>query len=173
MELLHLAPETKDFHCPFNAAHTMPQKTLTKHLTRCPDKPPNFRHCIYNLSHVMPETDLKNHEENCPNRILIDVAVYETEDMTRPKSNVENAPSIKYEESWDGLEQTSEILKTIKTKTASMKATHNITRSERKQHRVNLHENDINNVDADGKKQQNKNIDKKPLFIGKRPDTSK
>lgn len=27
-----------------------------------------------------------------------------------------------------------------------MKATHNITRSERKQHRVNLHENDIHNV---------------------------
>lgn len=23
--------------------------------------------------------------------------------MTRPKSNVENAPSIKYEESWDGV----------------------------------------------------------------------
>jgi len=27
-----------------------------------------------------------------------------------------------------------------------MKATHNITRSERKQHRVNLHKNDMNNV---------------------------
>ncbi|CAI6352768.1 unnamed protein product [Macrosiphum euphorbiae] len=172
MELLHLAPETQNFHCPYNVAHTMPQKKLTKHLNRCPDKPPHFRHCIYNISHVMPETDLKNHEENCPDRILIDVAIYEAEDMARPDSHVENVPSVKYEESWDGLEQTSEILKTIKIKTTSMKATHNITRSERKQHRINLHENDINNVDdKDEKKQQNKKMDTTPLFIGKRPNT--
>jgi len=44
------------------------------------------------------------------------------------------------------LEHTSEILKIIKTKTASMKATHNMTKSQRKQHRINLHENDVNNV---------------------------
>jgi len=171
MELLYLAPETHNFHCPFNAAHTMPQKTLIKHLTKCPDKPPHFGHCIYNMLHAMPEKDLKNHEENCPDRILIDVAVYQAEDMIRPVSNVENAPSINYEETWDGLEHTSEILKTIQTKTASMKATHNITRSERKQHRVNLHENYINAVDnKDEKKQKNKKMDTKSLFIGKRPN---
>lgn len=37
----------------------MPQKTLIKHLIRCPDKPPNFRSCIYNISHVMPESELQ------------------------------------------------------------------------------------------------------------------
>ncbi|XP_026819660.1 gametocyte-specific factor 1 homolog [Rhopalosiphum maidis] len=174
MELLHLAPETLNFHCPFNASHTMPQKTLTKHITKCPDKPPHFKHCIYNLAHAMPESELKDHEENCPNRILIDVAVYQSEDMIRPNPNVENLPSIKYEESWDGLEQTSEIMRTIKTKTASMKATHGMTKSERKQHRINLHENDIYNVNNKGlndEKKQNKNLETKPLFIGKRPNT--
>jgi len=33
----------------------------------------------------------------------MDVAIYEEEDMTRPDSNVENVPSIKYEESWDDV----------------------------------------------------------------------
>eukprot|EP00102_Acyrthosiphon_pisum_P006669 XP_003240166.1 PREDICTED: gametocyte-specific factor 1 homolog [Acyrthosiphon pisum] len=169
MELLDLAPETQNLHCPFNTAHTMPRKTFIKHLNRCPDKPPHFKHCIYNKSHVMPEADLKNHEENCPNRISMDVAIYETEDiMTRPDTDVQNTPSIKYEESWDGLEQTTGILQTIKTKTTSMKAIHNTTRSERKEHRANLHKNDINNVEnKDGKKQQNKKMDTKSLFFGK------
>lgn len=168
MELLHLAPETINFHCPYNASHTMPQKTFIKHLTRCPDKPPHFKNCPFNLSHVMPESELKVHEENCPSRILIDVAMYQSEDMIRPSPTVESEPSIKYEESWDGLEHTSEILKTIKTTTASMKATHNMTKSQRKQHRINLHENDVNNVNDKGEKIQQ---GKKPLFIGKRPNT--
>ncbi|KAF0771837.1 gametocyte-specific factor 1 [Aphis craccivora] len=120
----------------------------------------------------MPESELKEHEENCPSRILIDVAMYQSEDMIRPSPTVESEPSIKYEESWDGLEHTSEILKTIKTTTASMKATHNMTKSQRKQHRINLHENDINNVNDKGeKKQQNKLQETTPLFIGKRPNT--
>jgi len=44
------------------------------------------------------------------------------------------------------LEHTSEVLKTANTKTPSMKAIHNTTKSQRKQHRINLHENDVNNV---------------------------
>jgi hypothetical protein len=55
----HLAPNTLDFHCPFNPSHSMPQKTLIKHLIRCPDRPPHFRNCVYNISHVMPESELK------------------------------------------------------------------------------------------------------------------
>ncbi|CAI6369597.1 unnamed protein product [Macrosiphum euphorbiae] len=170
----HLARDTHKIHCPYNAAHSMLKNTLTSHLNICPDKSPHFGQCFYNITHVMPKTDLKNHEENCPDRKSIDVAIYKAEDMTRPDFNVENIPTIKYEESWDCLEQAPEVLKTIKTKTTSMKATHNITRSERKQHRINLHENYINNVDGkDEKKQQKKKMDTTPLFFGKRPNTFK
>ncbi|KAF0711427.1 gametocyte-specific factor 1 [Aphis craccivora] len=121
----------------------------------------------------MPESELKEHEENCPSRILIDVAMYQSEDMIRPSPTVESEPSIKYEESWDGLEHTSEVLKTANTKTPSMKAIHNTTKSQRKQHRINLHENDVNNVNNkdNEKKQQNKQTEIKTLFFGKRPNT--
>ncbi|CAH1732991.1 unnamed protein product [Aphis gossypii] len=173
MELLHLAPETINFHCPYNASHTMRRKVLIKHLTKCPDKPPHFKNCPFNLSHVMPESELKEHEKNCPNKTLLDIAMCQSEDMVRPSPIVENAPSIKYEESWDGLENTSEVLKTANTKTPSLKATHNMTKSQRKQHRINLHKNDVNNINNkdNEKNKQNKQTETKPLFFGKRPNT--
>jgi len=45
------------------------------------------------------------------------------------------------------LEKTSEMLITIETKTTPMKAALGITRSKRRHHRINLHENDIDSKD--------------------------
>ncbi|XP_025414275.1 uncharacterized protein LOC112686278 isoform X2 [Sipha flava] len=153
----------------------MPQKTLIKHLIRCPDRPPHFRNCVYNISHVMPESELKDHEENCPNRILFDSILYESEDIVRPTPVIKNVPTLEYEESWDGLEQTSDVLKNINKKTISMKAKHGSTKSERKKYRTNLHEQDINNYNQESEiKEKNLTQDIiKPLFIGKRPNVSK
>jgi len=39
-------------HCPFNTSHTMPQKTLILHLTKCPDRKPNLSVCPFNNLHV-------------------------------------------------------------------------------------------------------------------------
>lgn len=150
----------------------MPLKTLTKHLINCPDKSPHFKHCEYNMNHVMPESELKSHEESCPDRTLMNSA-YTTEETVRTNFNVENAPSIQYEETWDGLEQTSETLQTIQTRTTSMKATHGTTRSERKQHRKGLHKNYVDSVQHkeynEDKKQQNNELETK-LWFGKRPN---
>lgn len=56
----HLAPEpSSQYHCPFNISHSMPQKTLIKHISKCPDRPIHYKTCTYNVSHVMPEIDLK------------------------------------------------------------------------------------------------------------------
>jgi len=41
------------YHCPFNAAHTMPEKTLLLHLTKCPDKTSNLTMCSFNAQHFV------------------------------------------------------------------------------------------------------------------------
>ncbi|VVC41493.1 TRM13/UPF0224 family, U11-48K-like CHHC zinc finger domain [Cinara cedri] len=202
MELLHLAPDTFDYHCPYNPAHTMPQKTLIKHLIRCPDKPPNFRNCTYNISHVMHESELADHEENCPNRILFDTILYESEDMKRPVPVIDHIPAMDYskEESWEGMEQSSDVLKDISKATVSMKAIHGSTRSERKKYRNLLHishnntnnksgadnsitgnnragnsgTSDTNSVYTENKDQNLQQRNKpKELFIGKRPTVAR
>lgn len=45
-------------HCPFNTAHTMPQKTLLLHLTKCPDRKSNQSVCPFNAQHVVDNSML-------------------------------------------------------------------------------------------------------------------
>lgn len=37
----------------------MPYKTLAMHLTKCPDRPANYKNCNYNTLHVVPASELK------------------------------------------------------------------------------------------------------------------
>jgi hypothetical protein len=188
MELLELSPDTFDYHCPFNVSHTMPHKTLIKHLIKCPDKPPDFKSCPFNISHVMHESKLEEHEKICPDKILIELAIYESSEIKRPIPNIGYTPNIEYEESWDGLEQTSDVLTNI-SDVILMKAKNGSTKSERKKHRMFLHENDVKNnnetnkdnngnkpngsvlkIDNQKKQQQGQQQhDSKSYFIGHRP----
>lgn len=57
----HLGQNTKSnvVHCPFNTSHTMPQKTLLLHLTKCPDKKPYQSICTFNNLHVVHSSLIK------------------------------------------------------------------------------------------------------------------
>lgn len=37
----------------------MPQKTLALHLSKCPDRPANYKTCTHNCLHILPASDLE------------------------------------------------------------------------------------------------------------------
>lgn len=63
-------------HCPFNKAHSMPQKTLIIHLTKCPDRKPNQSICSFNNLHVVDAlnlavSNLKKKESNYSFKLIM------------------------------------------------------------------------------------------------------
>ncbi|XP_050521155.1 gametocyte-specific factor 1 homolog [Daktulosphaira vitifoliae] len=194
METMHISTETMQYHCPYNPSHCMPKKTVQKHIVKCPDKPSNYVNCVYNFMHAMHMSEQEAHEKVCPDRVLFDTFIYSSEDVKRPVPVMENEPpEYEYEECWDNAESV-DVLKTINETSTVMRAKHGLTKSERKQHRVQLHQahvqneksrvgnsssigtnhqqnsnQNLNSVVTSTRNDQKKNVISKPMFIGQRP----
>nr|BAH71626.1 ACYPI003429 [Acyrthosiphon pisum] len=148
MESIHLGRNAASnvVHCPFNMAHTMPQKTLILHLTKCPDRKPNQSICPFNYLHVVETLYLAVHEAQCPDRLDFDQMVYQA---TETKHDVTlKVPELidDLDETWDDAstyQQRSNkptipvqnVIKTINQKPCFMKPPAGYTKSERKKYR--------------------------------------
>lgn len=186
MESTHLGMNTRSnvVHCPFNISHTMPQKTLILHLSKCPDKKKNMSVCPFNNLHVVKTSDLSIHEAQCPNRLDFDQMVYKTA-KNEDKHPITYTGSVSQDlndlgESWDaqGPRQTisaQNVIKSIKERSCFMKPPVGLTKSERKKYRSQAHQT-FSNDDASFKPNSNiSDVDQqgktKSLFFGKRPYT--
>ncbi|CAI6349884.1 unnamed protein product [Macrosiphum euphorbiae] len=197
MESVHVFREATSnvVHCPFNIAHSMPQKSLITHLAKCPDKRPNQTVCSFNNLHVVEALHLAVHEAGCPDRLNYDQIVYQT---TETKHDVKlNVPEIidDVDETWDDASTNQQrsnetipvqnVIKTINEKPCFMRPPAGCTKSERKKYRSEAQKayrdvdlsykpnSSINDrIDDSKTKSGSKNVQqgkKNGLFFGKRP----
>ncbi|XP_022178261.1 uncharacterized protein LOC111039198 [Myzus persicae] len=181
-------------HCPFNNAHTMPQKTLILHLTKCPDKTPNLRICPFNCLHVVEKSKLNAHENQCPDRLDFDQMVYET-NTNRIEVTLRGPVMNDLDETWDVPDSNEtgpveSVVKSINKNPCFMKPPAGYTKSERKKYRSeaqkaysnvdlsynpNLSMNDrLDSTISNGGRnvsQSNQQGKNKGLFFGHRPNT--
>ncbi|XP_060866756.1 gametocyte-specific factor 1-like [Metopolophium dirhodum] len=201
MESIHLGRNAASnvVHCPFNIAHTMPQKTLILHLTKCPDRKPNQSICPFNYLHVVETFHLAVHETQCPDRLDFDQMVYQTTETMHHVTL--KGPEIidDLDETWDDASTNQQrsnktipvqnVIKTINQKPCFMKPPAGCTKSERKKYRSEAQKayrdvdlsykpnSSINNrIDGSMAQSGSKNVNKgnqqgknDGLFFGKRP----
>ncbi|KAL4121693.1 hypothetical protein QTP88_014156 [Uroleucon formosanum] len=182
-------------HCPFNKAHTMPQKTLIIHLTKCPDRKPNQSICSFNNLHVVDASNLADHEAQCPSRLDFDQMIYQ---FPQPKHDVTlkgPEPNDDMDETWDDANtypqcsnQTipvQNVIKTLNQTPCFMKPPAGFTKSERKQFRSEAQKvyrdvdlsykanSSINerivSMPPNGSKNVNQQVKNNKLFFGNRP----
>ncbi|XP_026804837.1 gametocyte-specific factor 1 homolog [Rhopalosiphum maidis] len=196
MESVHLGQNTKSnvVHCPFNISHTMPQKTLLLHLTKCPDKKPNQSICTFNNLHVVHSSLIKEHEEQCPNRLNFDQILYKTTDdkiAITYKGKVEPFEDSTWDDDDSNINKKAQGVSenTIINQTGYfMKPQLGLTKSERKKFRQkaqqtlsnvdlsynpNLNINDRQNSKSNAGKLTNQSDQSmnRGLFFGKKPNT--